>query len=173
MLRVVAPDQLRLVDGTGSEHAIHPLWLRERCRDAASIDLKTQQRLQDPSDYDLNLTITAISQPTPGSYRIRFSDGHEASFDAAEILSEATLAPNSPDCPAVRLWDGSLTDLPRMRWRADPADAELAAWLEAFLTFGFVIFEGVPSVPGSVLKVATLFGFTREANFGALFDGRS
>jgi gamma-butyrobetaine dioxygenase len=173
MLRVVAPHELRLVDGTGSEYAIHPLWLRERCRDAASMDLKTQQRLQDPSDYDLDLTITAISQPAPGSYRIRFSDGHEANFDAADILSEATLTPNSHDCPAARLWDGSLTDLPRMQWRAAPADAELMAWLEAFLTFGFVIFEGVPSAPGSVLKVATLFGFTRETNFGPLFDVRS
>src|SRR5580693_7824699 len=41
MLRVVAPHELRLVDGAGSEYAIHPLWLRERCRDATSMDMKT------------------------------------------------------------------------------------------------------------------------------------
>jgi gamma-butyrobetaine dioxygenase len=36
-----------------------------------------------------------------------------------------------------------------------------------------VIFEGVPTAPGTVLKVASMFGFTRETNFGALFDVRS
>ena len=39
--------------------------------------------------------------------------------------------------------------------------------------FGFVIFEGVPTTPGTVLKVGATFGFTRETNFGALFDVRS
>ena len=60
-----------------------------------------------------------------------------------------------------------------MRWCATPSDAELAAWLEAFLTFGFVIFERVPAEPGTVLKVGAMFGFTRETNFGALFNVRS
>jgi gamma-butyrobetaine dioxygenase len=49
----------------------------------------------------------------------------------------------------------------------------LLSWLEDFLSFGFIIFEGVPSQPGTVLKVGAQFGFTRETNFGALFDVRS
>ena len=36
-----------------------------------------------------------------------------------------------------------------------------------------MIFEGVPTTPGTVLKVGATFGFTRETNFGALFDVRS
>jgi gamma-butyrobetaine dioxygenase len=60
-----------------------------------------------------------------------------------------------------------------VRWRADPSEAERLAWLESFLTLGFVIFEGVPTQPGTVLKVGSMFGFTRETNFGALFDVRS
>jgi gamma-butyrobetaine dioxygenase len=152
---------------------VHPLWLRERCKDAASMDLKTQQRLQDPSDFDLELTIVALSQPAAGTFRVKFSDGHEASFSAADILEEACLAPNSHDCPGPQLWDGSLPALPRVRWRADPSEAERLAWLESFLTLGFVIFEGVPTQPGTVLKVGSMFGFTRETNFGALFDVRS
>src|SRR6202040_2336145 len=63
--------------------------------------------------------------------------------------------------------------LPRARWRPDPSAAELFSWLESFLTLGFVIFEGVPTTPGTVLRVASKFGFTRETNFGALFDVRS
>jgi len=137
------------------------------------MDLKTQQRLQDPSDFDPGLSIVALSQPAAGTFRVRFSDGHEASFAAADILEEAALEPNSHDCPAVRLWDGTLSPLPRVRWRADADDAERHSWLETFLSLGFVIFEGVPAEPGTVLKVGAAFGFVRETNFGALFDVRS
>jgi gamma-butyrobetaine dioxygenase len=167
------PTELVLERADGAQHCIHPLWLRERCKDPASIDPKTQQRLQDPSDFDLDVTLVSVSQPLPGTYRVKFSDGHEASFSAEEILAEAALTPNSHDCPAPRLWDGTLADLPRARWRADPGEAELSSWLEAFLTLGFVIFEGVPAEPGMVLKLGAVFGFTRETNFGALFNVRS
>jgi gamma-butyrobetaine dioxygenase len=172
-LKIGSSTELTLVRADGSEHAVHPLWLRERCRDAATLDLHTQQRLQDPSDFDLNLRVLALAQSSPGVFRIKFSDGHEATFRAEDILTEAALASNSHDCPMPRLWDGTLADLPRMRWREDPAATELMSWLEAFLTLGFVIFEGVPTEPQTVLKVGAAFGFVRETNFGPLFDVRS
>lgn len=172
-VRIAGPTELVLERADGRSEPLHPLWLRERCRDAASIDLRTQQRLQDPSDFDPSLRLTAVSQPAPGIFQVTFSDGHQASFTAADILEEAALAAGSHDIPAARLWDGSLAELPRARWCAEPADAELASWLESFLSFGFIIFEGVPTEPGTVLKVGAQFGFTRETNFGALFDVRS
>jgi gamma-butyrobetaine dioxygenase len=172
-LKIAGPTQLLLERSGGVVHPIHPLWLRERCKDAVSMDLKTQQRLQDPSDFDPDLKIVALSQPLAGTFRVKFSDGHEASFSAEDILEEAALAPNSHDCPAPQLWDGSLTQLPRARWRPEASEAERLSWLESFLTLGFVIFEGVPSEPGTVLTVGSMFGFIRETNFGALFDVRS
>jgi gamma-butyrobetaine dioxygenase len=172
-LRIGAAHELLLEGADGRTEPLHPLWLRERCRDAASIDLRTQQRLQDPSDFDLELRVTAVSQPTPGVFQVSFSDGHQASFRAADILEEAALEANSHDCPGHALWDGSLKELPRARWRADPGDAELSTWLQSFLTFGFIIFEGVPSEPGTVLEVGARFGFVRDTNFGALFNVRS
>ena len=99
-VRIGGPTQL-LLERNGEAFAIHPLWLRERCRDAASMDLKTQQRLADPSDFDLALKIVALAEPSPGSFRIRFSDGHEATFSAADLLEEAALAPNDHDCPPL------------------------------------------------------------------------
>jgi gamma-butyrobetaine dioxygenase len=172
-LKIGGPTELTFVRADGSEHAVHPLWLRERCRDAATMDLRTQQRLQDPADFDLDLRVLSVAQSSPGIFRIRFSDGHEAVFRAEDILAEAALAPNSHDCPPARPWDGTLAELPRMRWRADPAATELMSWLEAFLTLGFVIFEGVPTEPQTVLRVGAMFGFVRETNFGPLFDVRS
>ena len=172
-LKIAGPAELLLERADGTRCSIHPLWLRERCKDAASVDPRTQQRLQDPSDFDPDLELLAVSQPSAGVYRVRFSDGHEASFSAEEILAEAALDPNDHDCPAPRLWDGTLVELPRVRWRADPGRDELLSWLEPFLTLGFVIFEGVPSEPGMVLTVGAMFGFTRATNFGALFNVRS
>src|SRR6185503_854618 len=46
-------------------------------------------------------------------------------------------------------------------------------WLRQFLETGFVVFSGVPIRPGSLIRVGGAFGFTRETNFGALFDVRS
>ena len=172
-VRITGTSELVLERADGRTEPLHPLWLRERCRDPASIDLRTQQRLQDPSDFDPDLKLSAVSQPSPGVFHVTFSDGHQASFSAADILEEAALSAGSHDIPAARLWDGSLKELPRARWRAGPSDAELASWVESFLTFGFIIFEGVPTEPGMVLKVGAQFGFTRETNFGALFNVRS
>jgi gamma-butyrobetaine dioxygenase len=172
-LKVGGPASLVLLRADGSEQALHPLWLRERCRDAASMDLKTQQRLQDPSDFDPQLAVSSVSQSAAGVFRVHFSDGHEASFTAEEILTEAALPANGHDCPPPRLWDGALRELPRMRWHAQANPAELHQWLEAFLTFGFVIFSEVPTAPGSVLQLAARFGFVRATNFGELFDVRS
>src|ERR1700693_4805347 len=107
-LKMRGPTELVLERADGSQRSIHPLWLRERCRDPAGIDLQTQQRLQHPSDFDLDLKVVAVSQPLPGTYRVKFSDGHEASFSAEEILAEAALTPTSHDCPAPRLWDGTI-----------------------------------------------------------------
>lgn len=172
-LKIGGPAELLLERADGTRSSIHPLWLRERSKDPVSLDPRTQQRLQDPSDFDPDLRLSAVSQPSAGIYRVKFSDGHEATFTAEELLAEAALPPGDHDCPAPRLWDGRLTDLPRLRWRAEPTEAEIASWLEPFLTLGFVIFEGVPSEPGMVLKVGAMFGFTRETNFGALFNVRS
>src|SRR5215467_8598832 len=109
-VRIAGPGELVLERADGSTEPLHPLWLRERCRDPASIDLRTQQRLQDPSDFDPDLKLSAVSQPSPGIFQVTFSDGHQASFSAADILEEAALARGSHDIPAVRLWDGSLAE---------------------------------------------------------------
>jgi len=172
-VRITGPSELVLERADGHIEPLHPLWLRERCRDPASIDLRTQQRLQDPSDFDAYLKLSAVSQPSPGVFQVTFSDGHQASFSAADIIDEAALAPGGHDIPAARLWDGSLAELPRAHWHAEPPDADLASWVESFLTFGFIIFQGVPTEPGMVLKVGAQFGFTRDTNFGALFNVRS
>lgn len=172
-LTVTSSTELAITKSDGSVVAIHPLWLRERCQDALSIDRGTRQRLYDPSDLDLEIALADIHERSPGEYRVRFSDGHEADFSAAQILAEAALEPGDADCVAPELWDAALMSLPRGTWRAAASDAEHFAWLEQFLRFGFIIFCGVPTERQELFKIAETFGFTRTTNFGALFDVRS
>jgi gamma-butyrobetaine dioxygenase len=172
-LHVTSGTELTIDLGDGRRFAVHPLWLRERCLDPETFDLRTGQRLSDPSDLDLKLSLTAVSEPEPGLIRVRFSDGHEADFASRDILEEAALAPGEHDIPAARLWDGTFTSFPRAQWTAKPSEAELAGWVTDFLEYGFLIFERVPPVPRTLFQVAATFGFTRETNFGALFEVRS
>jgi len=172
-LHITASNELTIELSPGNRFPIHPLWLRERCQDPKTIDLRTGQRLQDPSDFDLQLQLTSVVEVEPGRYRVQFTDGHQADFLGQEILAEADLAPGDHDTPAVQLWDGGLRDLPRATWTATPDDAAKSSWLESFLKLGFIIFSGVPTEPQTVLKVGSTFGFARDTNFGVYFDVRS
>jgi len=172
-LNIDSATQLSLEKPGGERIGVHPLWLRERCRDPESVDLQTGQRLHDPSDFDLDLRYVSLSSPAPDRLHVRFSDGHEADFTASEILAEAAMAPGDYGCPAPVLWNGGLAKLPRAKWQATPEEPQVLGWLESFLRYGFIIFEGVPTDLEHVLKVATTFGWLRETNFGSSFEVRS
>jgi gamma-butyrobetaine dioxygenase len=172
-LKINSATQLAVEKADGEQIAIHPLWLRERCRDPDNVDLQTGQRLHDPSDFDLHLRYVSLSSPAPDRLHVRFSDGHAADFMASEILSEAAMPPGDHGCPAPVLWDGRLEKLPRARWQAFPEEPQVLAWLESFLRYGFIIFEDVPTDLEHVRKVAAAFGWLRETNFGLSFEVRS
>ena len=172
-LHIHPPRELAIELDDGQRFALHPIWLRERCRDPLSMDLRTGQRLHDPSDLDVALSVTSVTEPDAGRYRVRFSDGHVADFRGQDLLAEASLAPADHDVPAPRPWNAAARQVSRFAWRDRPDDAQLHDWLRQFLEAGFIVFSGVPTRPGSILDVGKAFGFTRVTNFGALFDVRS
>jgi len=172
-LQITASNELSIETAPGRRFAIHPLWLRERCQDEKTIDQRTGQRWEDPSDWDPQLGLKSVREVEPGVFRVAFTDGHESEFLGRAILAEAALPPGDHDSPAPRLWDSTLADLPRITWTTAPSDAQRLAWLKSFLELGFIILTGVPTKPQTVLEVAASFGFTRDTNFGAFFDVRS
>jgi gamma-butyrobetaine dioxygenase len=168
-----SPNELTIELANGERFALHPIWLRERCRDGKSMDLRTEQRLHDPSDLDLQLSLIAVAEPEAGRFRIRFSDGHEAEFLSRDILAEAALPLGSFDLPLPRLWNAATGQVRRFSWGSKPDDAKLNEWLVQFLELGFIVFTGVPTRAQTIFEVAETFGFTRVTNFGALFEVRS
>ncbi len=164
-LVVVTPDSAPLT--------IHPLWLRERCRDEASFDRRTEQRLFNPSELDLEVAITALGEPRPGTFDITFSDGHVGRYAAAAILAEHAQFSGTDGMLECLPWAADLADWPEGRWQDRTDRAALQAMVGHYLRFGFLLLHGVPTEPGAVLAAARLFGHVRETNFGALFDVRS
>jgi gamma-butyrobetaine dioxygenase len=163
-----SPTGLSLVRDDRSLTPIHPLWLRERCREPDLLDARTQQRLFNPSDVDEALQVIDVAGGDEQGWRVVFSDGVRSVFQTADLLAELEPARDPFALPPRVAWDSGLSPLPRLAWSEDPL-----AILEPFFRYGFVILSGVPSEPGTVLQVARRFGFPRETNFGISFDVRS
>lgn len=162
--------QLVLHRGDGSSVPIHPIWLRERCPDPASLDPLTLQRLFEPPDLPLDLAIVEAEAMGGDELRVGFSDGHRSVFSIAAIQAEVAALSGIHAPIRPRLWDRRLNPMPSADWQQAVNGTGMAALLETFLTLGFVVLRNVPTTPGSVLDVARRFGHVRMTNFGDLFD---
>jgi len=165
--------QLWLRHADGTRIALHPLWIRERCRSDASVDQRTGQRLYNPSDITPDLRIARLHRPAAGCLAVSFSDGHESQFEDSQLLAEARMSPTTDGLPAREAWTASLSALPEAVWPAAPTPEALFDMVGKFLRYGFVILHDVPRVSQSLFSVAESFGFVRDTNFGRYFDVRS
>src|SRR5437763_12050693 len=143
----------------------HALWLRDNCP-CSECRHESGQRLLDTRSLPDDLAIVAVEGRT-----VSFSDGHVSSFDAGWLRANAGEAQPRPRT----LWGAELQEeLPVARYDdvavGGPA---LRDWLAAVDELGFAILTGGPTEPGTVTRVAELFGFVRETNYGRLFDVRT
>jgi gamma-butyrobetaine dioxygenase len=162
---------LEVVLANGPALPIHPLWLRERSADPASLDAQTEQRLFNPSDVAVDTRITRIEQRSAEEFDITFSDGHSSAFSGVKILAE--LPDMGDDLPPPVAWSAAQAPPAATNWPACQTDAGCVAALHDYHLHGYIIIEQVPSRPGAVLEVGRRFGFPRETNFGMMFDVRS
>src|SRR5438067_12705834 len=143
----------------------HALWLRDNCP-CSECRHESGQRLLDTRSLPDDLAIVAVDGCT-----VSFSDGHVSSFDAGWLEANAGEAPPRPRT----LWGAELQEeLPAMRYDDVAAGGPaLRDWLVTVDELGFAILTGGPTEPGTVTRVAELFGFVRETNYGRLFDVRT
>lgn len=153
----------------GSAIPLHPVWLRERSREADDFDSGCRQRLYDPWRLETAIRVDGISAVDDGTAEIRFSDGRamrlrldwlEGEFDPADALP-----PKTPWTAATHALN--VTNLPAL-----DTPAGRLAYLDSFLRTGVGLIRGCGSEPGTVLRVAERFGPVRVTNFGALFEVR-
>jgi len=163
----ISNGRLRLTTADGATHALHPMWLRERCPCSECRDARTGQRLLDAWSIPLDTAVSAVTEKD-GQIRVRFSDGHVAPFPASKLA--ASLG-HRDDRAGVVTWDASLAEWPEAGWAAARDDDKaLLNMLEKLHRYGFVMVRGVPAEMDAVGDVVERIGPMRRTNWGGIAD---
>lgn len=149
-------------------HRFQALWLRDNCP-CAECRHESGQRLLDTRSLPDDLAV--VRSDGNGELAVTFSDGHESRFDRDWLRRHA----REPVARPRRLWGAEIEDsLPTASYDdVARGGSGLRDWLAAVDELGFAILTGGPTEAGTVTRVAELFGFVRETNYGRLFDVRT
>ena len=158
----------------------HHVWLRDQSHGSNDLAEGTSQRLFDFSDISPDIRPNSVSVNDHGHLLVDWdSEGLETSSFDPKWLRENCYSRQETNRrrPKPVLWDAESTGLlaescftlknndhaylsPDVHFRI----------LARLIDFGFVLLGNIPPVLGQVAKVADLFGFVRETNYGKVFD---
>jgi [2-(trimethylamino)ethyl]phosphonate dioxygenase len=163
----------------GDRHRFHALWLRDNARDEKTRSPGNGQRLITILDIPAETRI-AEAQAVDGSLTLRFEpEGKAVTYDGQWLASHAydrreVLAPGWTE-QGIERWESRLLNhVPSESWKDVMADRRaLGRWLAAVRRYGFAVMTDTPVEPGTLCKVAELFGFVRETNYGRWFEVRA
>jgi gamma-butyrobetaine hydroxylase len=162
--------RVRITWDDGHESTFHAIWLRDNCP-CPECRHESGQRLLDTRSVPDDVAL-ATAHADDGSITATFADGHEARFGAAWLRDHCYCGAESHPSRR-RLWDATV-ELPVLCYdEVTGSDDALRRWLRWVDELGFAILKTGPTEPGTVTRVAELFGFVRETNYGRLFDVRS
>ena len=154
----------------GHRSTYHAVWLRDNCA-CAECRHPSGQRLLDTRTIPDDVTVSGV-QKDNGTLRARLADGHEAVFNAV-WLREHCYCGEEQSRRRRQLWRSDVP-LRVAAWEEVREGGEaLRSWLAAVDELGFALLTGCGTKPGTVTRVAELFGYVRETNYGRLFDVRS
>ncbi len=125
-------------------------------------------------------TRIAAAQAGDGSLTLRFEpEGKAVTYDGRWLARHAydrheARAPGWTE-QGIERWDSRLLNhVPSESWTDVTADRRaLGRWLAAVRRYGFAVMTGTPVEPGTLCKVAELFGYVRETNYGRWFEVRA
>lgn len=157
----------------------HAIWLRDNAWDAETRAPGNGQRLITLGDIPVGTRI-AEARIESGQLHARFEpEGKSVAFDLGWLADQAYdgAASRAPGwtSPEVETWDATLgARIPIGDFAAVSHDrTALAAWLHGVRRFGFGKLTGGPVEDGALFKVADLFGYVRETNYGRHFEVRT
>jgi gamma-butyrobetaine dioxygenase len=125
-------------------------------------------------------TRIASAHAEAGQLHVTFQpEGKNVAFDLGWLAEHAY--DGAPEraigwtAPEIETWDATLgTRIPVGDFGAVTRDQQaLAAWLHGVRRFGFGKLVGGPVESGALFKVAALFGYVRETNYGRHFEVRT
>ena len=163
----------------GARYRFHALWLRDNAPDPATRSAGSGQRLITILDIPASTRIAAATA-AGGVISLRFEpEGKSVDFEAAWLRAHAydgaKIRGRGWTAAAVERWDGALQPRVPTESYADLTTqrAALGRWLAAVRRFGFAVLTGCPTESGTLCKVAELFGYVRETNYGRWFEVRA
>jgi [2-(trimethylamino)ethyl]phosphonate dioxygenase len=181
-------EQAKILDGgravaltfaDGGERRFHAVWLRDNAFDEATRSPGNGQRLITIGDIPAETRISA-AEPAGSQLRVTFEpEGRTIGYDAAWLSEHAydrhqSRAPGWT-APEIETWDAGLGG------RIPGADFDtvgrnrsaLGEWLFGIRRYGFGKLSGGPVESAALLRVADLFGYVRETNYGKYFEVRT
>jgi gamma-butyrobetaine dioxygenase len=167
-----------LIDGKPSR--FHAIWLRDNALDAKTRSAVNGQRLITILDIPEDTHVARASLARRGGLTVHFMpEQKKVTFPAPWLEARAyELRPQKGrgwTCPEISRWNSGLQDhVPKASYGDVIASREaLGEWLAEVRRYGFALMTNVPTQSGSLCKVAELFGYVRETNYGRWFDVRA
>ena len=176
----ITGDELVIEWHDGKESRLYSHWLRDHCQMPTSIDVDNGQRLSSVVNIPQETYIEKAYKDEKGNVCVRFQPENHLS-----VFLQSWLRKNCYDLnlhfddrseKQKHLWqkDSFKADLPFINYESmcNDENVKLDA-LRLVKDVGFFVLESVPTIKGQVLKVISELGYTRETNYGALFEVRT
>ena len=165
----------------GSRLRYHSTWLRDNSNDPKTRDRNNGQRLISISDIPVNTYIKSALLDKKGKNitlnflperkKIKFSTNWLAThaYDKIKNNSKIWLHPD------LKTWSkATLKSVPIINYKSAKTNKKLfLKWLKSLHRYGFAKMTGCEKKTGTVIKIANLFGYVRETNYGKWFDVKS
>lgn len=157
----------------------HAIWLRDNALDESTRSAANGQRLITLRDIPLATRI-AEATVTDDTLDLLFLPEEKKGCFPSAWLRDHAYDRKVADAigwlpPVVTCWDHRLdvADVSEDFTRVAEQPAALCTWLGHLRRFGFAKLTGGPVASGALLKVAALFGYIRETNYGKWFEVRT
>ena len=159
----------------------HATWLRDNALDSKTRDKNNGQRLISISDVPVNTYIKSASidgksknitlKFLPDKKEVKFSLKwlEINAYDKKSNNSKIWLNPN------LKIWsNATMKNIPVINYKTAKSNKKLLLkWLKSLHCYGFAKINGCEKKSGTVTKIAKLFGYVRETNYGKWFDVKS
>ena len=165
----------------GSQIRYHSTWLRDNSNDPETRDKNNGQRLISISDIPVKTYIKSASLNKKGKEiiinflpkkkQVKFSSSwlEKHAYDKKESNSKVWINPD------LKIWSkATLKRVPIINYKSAKSDKKLLLkWLKSLHCYGFAKMSGCEKKSGTISKIADLFGYIRETNYGKWFDVKS
>ena len=173
-------DELVIDWQDGKQSRLFAHWLRDHCQMPTSRNLNNGQRLFSVVDIPEETYIEKAYKDDKGNICVLFQPENHLSVFSQNWLSK--------NCYDFNLHFDDRSERQKKLWQKDTFEAGLPFvdfesicndvsskldMLRLIRDVGFVVLENVPTKEGQVLKVISELGYTRETNYGALFEVRT